>query len=118
MIGVLVTEANTSERLGAAVVLSEAGDELAQTEVIWVDQGYRGENFARVVQQICGATVEVIERIAKTFEVLPKRWIVERTFGWLNRYRRLSKDYELHIESSEAMIYGSLIRLMTRRLAA
>ncbi len=62
--------------------------------------------------------VEVIERIAKTFEILPKRWLVERTFGWLNRYRRLSKDYELHSENSEAMIYGSLIRLMTRRLAA
>lgn len=59
-----------------------------------------------------------MERIAKTFEILPKRWIVERTFGWLNRYRRLSKDYELHSESSEAMIYSSLIRLMTRRLAA
>jgi putative transposase len=71
-----------------------------------------------VVEQICGAWVEVIERIAKTFEILPKRWIVERTFGWLNRYRRLSKDYELYSESSEAMIYGSLIRLMTRRLAA
>nr|WP_317111289.1 transposase [Chroococcidiopsis sp. SAG 2025] len=85
---------------------------------MWVDQGYGGENFTRVVKQICGARVEVIERIAKTFEVLPKRWIVERTFGWLNRYRRLSKDYELHSESSEAMIYGSLIRLMTRRLAA
>lgn len=106
------------ERLGAAVVLSEAGDKLAKLEVIWVDQGYRGENFARVVEQICGARVEGIERIAKTFEVLPKRWIVERTFGWLNRYRRLSKDYELHTESSEAMIYGSMIRLMTRRLAA
>jgi putative transposase len=118
MIGVVVSEANASERLGAAVVLHEAGDELARTEVVWVDQGYRGDNFARVVQQICGARVEVIERIAKTFEVLPKRWVVERTFGWLNRYRRLSKDYELYPETSEAMIYGSLIRLMTRRLAA
>ncbi|MEL7008710.1 MAG: transposase, partial [Cyanobacteria bacterium J06588_4] len=47
----------------------------------------------------------------------PKRWMVERTFGWLNRYRRLSKDYETHIENSEAMIYGSLIRLMVRRFA-
>jgi putative transposase len=46
------------------------------------------------------------------------RWIVERSFGWLNRYRRLSKDYELYTQSSEAMIYGSFIRLMTRRLAA
>lgn len=85
---------------------------------IWVDAGYSGENFARVVQQICGVRVEVIKRIAKTFEILPKRWLVERTFGWLNRYRRLSKDYKLHSENSEAMIYGSLIRLMTRRLAA
>ena len=117
MIGVFVTEANASERLGASVVLHEAGDELSETQLVWVDSGYCGENFARVVQQICGATVEVIQRIAQTFEILPKRWIVERTFGWLNRYRRLSQDYELHSESSEAMIYGSLIRLMTRRLA-
>jgi putative transposase len=100
------------------VVLHEATEELSQTQVVWVDNGYSGENFARVVKQICGARVEVIQRVAQTFEILPKRWIVERTFGWLNRYRRLSKDYELHSESSEAMIYGSLIRLMTRRLAA
>lgn len=118
LIGTLVTGANASERLGAAVVLHEATEELSQTQVVWVDSGYSGENFARVVKQICGARVEVIQRIAQTFEILPKRWIVERTFGWLNRYRRLSKDYELHSESSEAMIYGSLIRLMTRRLAA
>jgi putative transposase len=72
------------------------------------------------VQQVCGqrVRVEVIERESKQFEVLPKRWIVERSFGWLNRYRRLSKDYELYTQSSEAMIYGSFIRLMTRRLAA
>lgn len=52
------------------------------------------------------------------FERLPKRWIVERTFGWLNRFRRLSKDYEVYTAISEAMIYGSLIRLMVKRLAA
>ena len=77
MIGVLVTEANAPERLGAVVVLSEAGDELSETEVIWVDSGYSGKNFARVVQQICATKVEVIQRIAQSFEVLPKRWIVE-----------------------------------------
>ncbi len=49
-------------------------------------------------------------------ERLPKRWIVERTFGWLNRFRRLSKDYEVYSDVSEAMIYGSLIHLMVRRL--
>jgi putative transposase len=81
LIGVLVIQANASKRLGAAVVLHKAGDELTDTEVVWVDQGYSGNNFAQVVEQICGARVEVIERIAKTFEILPKRWIVERTFG-------------------------------------
>lgn len=120
MIGVLVTEANASERLGAVVVLHEAIQELSKLEVVWVDQGYSGENFAQAVKQVCGkqVRVEVIERTSKTFERLPKRWLVERTFGWLNRFRRLSKDYELYTEVSEAMIYGSLIHLMVRRLTA
>ena len=120
IIGVLVTEANGSERLGAVVVLHEARDKLSRLEVVWVDQGYSGPNFKRAVQQICGESVrvEVIERESKEFEVLPKRWIVERSFGWMNRYRRLSKDYELYTQSSEAMIYGSFIRLMIRRLVA
>jgi putative transposase len=118
LIGVLVTEANTSDRLGAVVVLEESQDKLSQLGVVWVDQGYSGKNFARVVQQVCGESVrvEVIQRQSETFEVLPKRWIVERTFGWLNRFRRLSKDYEVYSEVGEAMIYGSLMRLMLRRL--
>lgn len=116
----LVTEANASERLGAVVVLHEAVAELVKLEVVWVDQGYSGKNFARAVKQVCGSQVrvEVLERTSKTFERLPKRWIVERTFGWLNRFRRLSKDYELYAQASEAMIYGSLIRLMVKRLVS
>ncbi|PLZ83800.1 IS5/IS1182 family transposase [Fischerella thermalis WC213] len=119
MIGVVVTEANAPERLGAIIVLDEAKEKLSRLEVIWVDQGYSGKNFANAVQQVCGeqVRVEVIERTSQTFEHLPKRWIVERTFGWLNRFRRLSKDYEVYSEVSEAMIYGSLLRLMVRRLA-
>jgi putative transposase len=119
LIGVLVTEANASERLGAVVVLDESIEKLSKLQVVWVDQGYSGPNFARAVKQVCGeqVRVEVIERISKTFERLPKRWIVERTFGWLNRFRRLSKDYEVYSEISEAMIYCSLTRLMLRRLA-
>jgi putative transposase len=95
---VLVTEANASERLGAIIVLDEAQEKLSQLKVIWVDQGYSGQNFVNAVQQVCGEPVQVegIERISKTFEPLPKRWIVERTFGWLNRFRRLSKDYEVY----------------------
>jgi transposase len=120
LIGVLVTEANASERLGAIVVLDEAQEKLKQLKVIWVDQGYSGKNFANAVQQVCGegGRVEVIKRMSETFEPLPKRWIVERTFGWLNRFRRLSKDYEVYSEVSEAMIYSSLMRLMLRRLVA
>lgn len=120
VLGVIVTEANGSERLGAVVVLHEAREKLSRLQVVWVDAGYSGEKFERAVKQVCGEAVrvEVIERNSKEFEVLPKRWIVERTLGWLNRFRRLSKDYELYIASSEAMIYGSLIRLMARRLAS
>ena len=120
MIGVLVTEANASERLGAVVVLSEAAEKLSRLEIIWVDQGYSGANFERAVKQVCGdaVKVDVIERESPLFEVLPKRWIVERCFGWMNRYRRLSKDYELYTENSEAMIFGAFIRLMVRQLSA
>jgi putative transposase len=75
------------------------------------DLSRSGKNFANAVQPGCGehVRVEVIERRSKTFEHLPKRWIV---------FRRLSRDYEVYSEVSEAMIYGSLIRLMVRRLAA
>jgi putative transposase len=102
------------------VVLDEAKEKLSKLEVIWVDSGYSGKNFANAVKQVCGerVRVEVIERTAKMFERLPRRWIVERTFGWLNRFRRLSKDYEFYTEVSEAMIYGSLLRLMVKRLAS
>lgn len=120
LIGVLVTEANASERLGAIAVLDESIEKLSKLKVVWVDQGYSGPNFAQAVKQVCGEYVQVegIERISKTFERLPKRWIVERTFGWLNRFRRLSKDYETYSETSEAMIYRALTRLMLKRLVA
>ena len=62
--------------------------------------------------------VEVIEGSSKTFEKLPKRWIVERRFGWLNRFRRLSKDDKVYSDMSEATIYGALIHLMIRRIAS
>ena len=118
--GVLVTEGNGSERLGALVVLDEAKEKLRKLKKLWVDAGYSGEKFERSVRSLCGeqVEVEVIRRRSKGFEVLPKRWIVERTFGWSNRFRRLSKDYELHSETSEGMIYSILLKVMLRRLAA
>jgi putative transposase len=117
LIAVVVIEANCPERLGGAAVVLEASETATERlSMIWVDQGFSGPNFARVVNQLTGAEVEVICRHSAEFEVLPKRWIVERTFAWWNGCRRLSKDYEVLPEMSQAMIYGVMTRLMLRRL--
>jgi len=71
------------------------------------------------VKVVCGWMLEIVKRSddIKGFKVLPHRWVVERTFGWLGRYRRLSKDYEGLTESSQAFIYAAMIHIMIRRLA-
>lgn len=94
----------------------EAAQATDNLMVIWVDQGFSGKNFERVIQQLCPAQVKVVCRSEPGFQVLPKRWIVERTFAWWNQYRRLSKDYELLPETSESMIYTVMIRLLLKRL--
>ncbi len=117
LISVVVINANCSEQHGGVIAVHDIDEAQAEAlQLIWVDQGYQGENFARVVGQLCRAKVEVVKRSELGFAILPKRWIVERTFGWLNQYRRLSKDYELLPEVSEAMIQGAMIRLMLQRL--
>jgi putative transposase len=122
LLKVVVTEANASERVVAAyalmLLLEERRDVLAKVKVLWVDAGYQGDRFALAVWLMIQAQVEVIQRSEVGFEVLPKRWVVERTFGWLNWYRRLSKDYERLPEMSEAAIYAVMTRLMLRRLTA
>ena len=86
---------------------------------IWVDGGYRGEDFMRWVMDTYRWILEVVLRRegVKGFEVLPRRWVVERTFGWFNWCRRLSKDYEILPETSQAFIHLAMIRLMLKRLA-
>ena len=85
---------------------------------IWADGGYAGK-LIDWVKTTCDCVLEIVKRSDKLngFEVIPHRWVVERTFGWLGRYRRLAKDYERSVESSEAMIYIAMIRLMLARLA-
>lgn len=114
----MVTEANAPERLGAIACLLEDLEELSHLELIWVDAGYSGLNFARVVAALCQARVEVIKRSDPGFQVLPRRWVVERTFSWFVSSRRLGLDYELLPEVSEAFIYAAMVRLMLRRLTA
>lgn len=120
LLKVVVSEANAPERVLAAYALMELLEErpelLQKVEVIWVDSGYDGDKFALSVWLMIQAHVEVIRRTDQEFQVLPKRWVVERTFAWFNQYRRLSKDYERLSEMSEAAIYAVMTRIMLRRL--
>ena len=86
--------------------------------ILWADTSYNGTPFARWAKTIAGITVEVVARISPhSFQVLRRRWVIERTFGWLMRYRRLVRDYERTTANSEAMIYWATVIIMTRRLA-
>jgi putative transposase len=117
-----VSEGNAPESVLAAYALMELVEEspelLEKVEVMYVDSGYDGDKFALVVWLMIQAHVEVMRRTDKKFKVLPKRWVVERTFDWFNQYHRLSKDYELLPEMSEAAIYAVMARIMLRRLIA
>ena len=84
---------------------------------IWADGAYQGEEFIQWVKEQFGCIIEVVKKKkGKGFQVLPRRWVVERTFAWLNRYRRLSKDYERKPTSSSSHVYVASIRLMLRRI--
>lgn len=117
-----MAEGNGSERTFAMASILEIWEEqqavLERLKLMWVDAGYCGWRFALGIWLMVQARVEVIKRQNTEFEILPKRWIVERTFGWLNWYRRLSKEYEQLPEMSEANIYGCMTRLMLRRLVS
>ncbi|MBC1218104.1 IS5-like element ISAva8 family transposase (plasmid) [Trichormus variabilis ARAD] len=122
LLKVVVSEANAPERVLAAYALMELLEErpelLEKVKVMWVDSGYDGDKFALCVWLMIQAHVEVIRRTEQEFQVLPKRWVVERTFGWFNQYHRLSKDYERLTEMSEAAIYAVMTRIMLRRLVS
>ncbi len=85
--------------------------------LVWADGGYAGQ-LIEWLQAWCGWTLEIVRKLAEQvgFQVLPRRWVVERTFAWLGLARRLSKDYEELPENSEAMIQIRMIRLMLQRL--
>ena len=118
IIGLVVHAADQQDRDGAKQVLSRLKDCFPRLRLIWADGGYRGK-LVSWVEQTYQWTLEIVKRNddVEGFTVLPRRWVVERTFAWLGRYRRLSKDYEELTESSEAMITLAMINLMSRRLA-
>ncbi len=118
LLAVIVHSANIQDRDGARYLLTYISAWLPRVQTVVADGGYAGK-LVCWVQQTFGWTLKVIKRTAEMvgFEVLPTRWVVERTFGWLGNYRRLSKDYEGRTEVSEAFIYLAMIHLMLRRLA-
>jgi putative transposase len=112
---VCVHAANVHDSMGAAGVLMPLQDSQPRLEKILADQGYRGK-LVEAVKNVLGWQIEIREKQDKGFVVEWKRWIVERTFAWLNNCRRLSKDYEKWPENHEGVVYVAMIRLMLRRL--
>jgi putative transposase len=119
ILAVVVHSAALQDYDGARLVLARMGTAYRRLKVIWADSAYGRNGLPDWVRAAHGWLLQTILRPvgAVGFVLLPKRWVVERTFAWLGRYRRHSKDYERTTESSEAMIYISMIHLMSRRLA-
>ena len=114
---VVVTAASLPEANSAPVIGPKLREKSSRLEKIWADGGYK-EQFIEWFAAKCKILVEIVKRRegAIGFEVLPKRWVVERTFAWLSFFRRLSKDYEYSTTASERMVYLASIRIMLKRL--
>jgi len=103
---------------GAKLLIIALLNTCSRLKLIWADSGYDGKPLAGWVQAVARITLEVIKRTElHTFRVVPRRWVVERSFGWLLRYRRLVRDYERRPDHHEAMVYWATVMIMTRRLA-
>jgi putative transposase len=121
LLGVVVTAASVQDREGALSLLASLRHRYSRLRLIWADHASAGElaSWLWGLRPWRKVRLQIVKRSEgiKGFLLLPKRWIVERTFAWLGRYRRLSKDYEYLPQTSEAMIQGAMIHLMVRRLA-
>ncbi len=112
-----LTAASTQDRHAAPPLLRRVKERFPTLKKLWVDAGYEGVVAAMAYHRL-NLTLEVVARppATKGFVPLPRRWVIERTFAWLGRYRRLSKDYEYLVSSSKAMIYLAMSNLMLNRL--
>jgi putative transposase len=118
ILAVVVHSAGIQDRDGAKLLLWRIAFSFPRLRLIWADGGYAGE-LVGWVKNTFGWILRIRLRPqeARGFVVIKRRWVVERTFGWLGRFRRLSKDYEFLTDSSETMVYLAMTHLMLRRLA-
>jgi len=118
LLTVVVHPASIQDRDGAKEVLQKAKQGFPRLQLVWADGGYAGK-LVDWAKESCQWILEIVKRNdeIKGFHVLPRRWVVERTFAWIGRYRRLSKDYESLAQTSETLIYAAMVYIMIRRLA-
>lgn len=118
LLAVVVTAADIGDRHGLKLLLIALLDWFTRLKLIWVDAGYDGDPIKAWVKAVAGIALEVIARpVAHEFKVIRRRWVVERSIGWLMRYRRLCRNYERRQKHQEAMIWWANTMIMTRRLA-
>lgn len=117
LLKVKVTSASVQDRDGCKILFSESLQVFPKLDLTWADGAYSGELIIWSKENY-NHRLEIIKRSdnVKGFKILPRRWVVERTFAWLNNNRRLSKDYERLTQSSESFIYLSMIKLMLKRI--
>jgi putative transposase len=116
---IVVHAASTQEQDGAKLVLEQVKHRHPRLQLIWADSGYNVKWLLEWVSSVRNWVLEIVKRPegCKGFVLLPRRWVVERTFGWFAHYRVLSKDYEVLPRNSEAVVYVAMIHIMVRRLA-
>ena len=116
---VQVTGAQVQDHHQAYALLAAGKQRSPRLKRVWVDEGYQGNAVAEQIAQDLGIALTIVPKPPKKkgFTLLPRRWVVERTFAWLGRYRRLSKDYEYLCHTAETMIYLAMSNLMLKRLA-
>lgn len=119
-VGMVVTPADVRDRDGAPDLLASLGSAFPWLRRICGDGGYAGPRLKGALTKLGDWALEIVKRsgAAKGFAWLPRRWVVERTFAWLNRNRRLAKDVEATIESAVTWLFIASVKLMSRRLAA
>ena len=116
LLAVIVHSAAIDERSGAKLLMQRVKQWFPTILRVWADGGYTGNTLQNWFLSVCQCILEIVKRPRKKFQIVKWRWIVERSFGWLNWHRRLSKDYEYYEDSAEAWIKLAFINVMIHRL--